>query len=199
MQEGERLTRRQREVLQFVMETCQAEGRPPTLRAVMARFGIKTPRGAQGHMLALVKKGCLDYDKNKHPAYWPRARARKSVPVLGRAPAGHPADQPEDHRGQLSLPWKFSERAFAVEVEGHSMRDADVLDGDIVVVDPLRAPVDGDVVLALRGGKSTLKTLRKTKGSFELHPANQEFDPQFPEEERDRVVGSVVALVRRTA
>jgi repressor LexA len=200
MQPGEGLTKRQREVLAFFSETVRGTGAPPTLRVIMSRFGIGTPRGADVHLQALARKGFLVHDKNRHPAYRLQADDRgSSVPILGNAPAGDPADQPEDHRGQLPLPWKFSDRAFAVAVTGESMRDAHVLEGDIVVVDPQRQPVDGDIVLAMRGGQSTIKTLRKTSGSFSLEPANPAFSTQRPSEERDHVVGSVVALVRRTA
>jgi repressor LexA len=199
MQQGVGLTERQQHVLTFFLETWGATGAPPTLRTIMARFGIKTPRGADVHLQALAKKGLLVHDKNRHPAYRPKQSDRgSSVPILGSAPAGNPSDQPEDHRGQLPLPWKFSDSAFAVAVTGESMRDAHVLEGDIVVVDPQRELVDGDIVLAMRGGESTIKTLRKTKGSFALEPANPAFKTQHPTEERDRVVGAVVALVRRT-
>jgi repressor LexA len=199
MQRAGELTKRQREVLKVFSDVVRSTGAPPTLRAIMLTVGITTPRGVDIHLQALATKGFLVHDRNKHPAYRLNTTDRgSSVPILGEAPAGDPSDQPEDHRGQLPLPWKFGEKAFAVEVKGESMRDAHVLEGDFVVVDPSRESVDGDIVLALRGGQSTIKTLRKAKGSFSLEPANPDFKTQHPEEERDQVVGSVVALVRRT-
>jgi repressor LexA len=77
--------------------------------------------------------------------------------------------------------------------------DALVQVGDLVVVDPKRELKDGDMVLARLSGQSTIKTLRTTEGSFRLEPANPAFAAQEPTEEGDQIVGSVVAVVRRTA
>ncbi len=119
------------------------------------------------------------------------------MPVLGRAPAGHPSAQPEIHEGTLLLPWRFSDSAFAIVVTGESMRDAHVLDGDLVVVDPKREARNGDVVLALLGGEHTIKRLRQTGVRWALEPANPAYPTLTPSDPRDHLIGRVVALVRR--
>jgi len=197
MQEVTKLTGRQHEVLVFFSETSRATGAPPAIRDVMDHFGFGSPHAAQAHLQALVRKGYLDHMPGCTPAYRLRNRGEtSSVPIMGRAPAGVPSDQPEDFQGMLVLPWRYSSRAFAVRVIGDSMIGAHVVDGDLVVVEPERTPLEGDVVLALIGGAHTIKQLRWHGPRWDLHPANPAYDVVLPEQEGDRVIGSVVALVR---
>jgi repressor LexA len=198
MQGVEGLTSRQKEVLSHFVETFRATGAPPTIREVMRHFRFSTPRGAEVHLRALAAKGYLDHRPGGRPAYRPRfSHGGSDVPLLGRAPAGPPSDQPEIHEGTLLLPWRFGARAFAIRVTGESMRDAHVLDGDLIVVDPDRETIDGDIVLAVLSGEHTVKRLRRTPSAWELEPANPAYSKLTPSEPRDRLLGRVVALVRR--
>lgn len=198
MQAAQDLTARQKEVLAHFIDTFRETGAPPTIRAVMRRFGFSTPRGAEVHLRALAAKGYLHHEPQGRPAYRPRfAHGGSSVAILGRAPAGFPTEQPELAEGTLPLPWRFGADAFAIRVSGDSMREAHVLDGDLVVVDPKRETRDGDIVLALLGGEHTVKRLRHLSTGWALEPANPDFPRLVPREERDRLVGRIVALVRR--
>jgi repressor LexA len=199
MQGDGKLTRRQQQVLAFFNETVLVEGAPPTIRQVMRKCGLKSPRGAEIQLRALTKCGYLVHQSHQRPAYRPRNAGRGSqVPILGRAPAGHPSDQPEEPEGFLPLPWTVGKNAFAIRVVGESMRDAHILSGDFVVVDPNAESRDGDVVVATIDGQQTIKRL-KTKGRrWWLEPSNAEFPPAFePRVEGDHVLGRVVAVVRR--
>lgn len=200
MQQVGPLTGRQQLVLSFFNETVRDTGTAPTIRQVMKSCGLKSPRGAELQLKALAKCGYLVHKPGTKLAYRPRVTGRpSSVPILGSAPAGHPLDQPENYEGTLSLPWRFNDESFAVRVVGDSMRDAHILDGDIVVVDTRRQPKNGDIVLAMIDGQQTIKRLRKRQSTWWLEPANPNHQNITPRLEGDHVIGCVGALVRSIA
>jgi repressor LexA len=197
MQRPRPLTSRQQIVLAFVNETVRETGAPPTVREVLRHCGLKSPRGAQLQLNALAKCGYLVHETGVKRAYRPRIeRPASSVPIVGRAPAGHPSEQPELHEGTLPLPWTVDAQAFAVRIVGDSMRDEHIVDGDLVVVDRKRQPRSGDVVLAAVRGEQTVKRFQKRGTSWVLEPANPHYKTIVPRTEGDQVVGCVVALVR---
>ena len=157
MQGEKSLTSRQRAVLAHFNEAVRVRGAPPTIREVAKHFGFTTPRGAEGHLRALAAKGFLEHRPGERPAYRPRRlQGGAEVRILGGAPAGRPSEgEPEVANGTLALPWGFSDTAFAVTVAGESMRDAHILDGNLVVVDPREDVQDKDIVLAVLGGNHT--------------------------------------------
>jgi repressor LexA len=198
MQEAPELTAIQREVLRHFLSVVRETGAPPTIGKLAQHFK-KTPKGVEGHLKALAKKGCLLHFPGQTPAYRPSTEhVGSEVPILGEAPAGHPSDQPELHQGTLHVPWRVSDDAFAVKVVGESMQDAHVLHGDLVVVDPGQEPHDGNVVLAEVDGEQTIKRLRLYPDRFELEPANVRYKTIVPAD-GDRVRGRIVALLRHVA
>jgi repressor LexA len=197
MQRPGPLTSRQQMVLVFVNETVRDTGAPPTVREVMRHCGLKSPRGAQLQLKALAKCGYLVHETGVKRAYRPRIeRPASSVPIVGRAPAGHPSEQPELHEGTLPLPWPVDAQAFAVRIVGDSMRDEHIVDGDLVVIDRKRRPRDGDVVLATVDGDQTVKRYRRRGTGWVLEAANPRYRTIVPRVEGDAIVGCVVALVR---
>jgi repressor LexA len=191
------LNNRQQQVLSFFNETVRETGAPPTIRAVMQSCGLKSPRGAELQLKALAKCGFLVHKPGVKPAYRPRVDARASnVPILGSAPAGYPVEQSEEYQGSVSLPWRFGDQSFAIRVTGDSMRDAHILHGDIVVVDPRREPKNGDVVLAMIDGKQTIKRLRMRGSTWWLEAANSAYPMVRPRMDDDRIVGCIGALAR---
>lgn len=197
MQGARRLKPRQQQVLAFFNESLGATGAPPTIRQVMAHCGLKSPRGAELQLRALAAQGYLSHEPHRRPAYRPKYLPTGStVPIMGRAPAGHPTDQPEDYRGQLHLPWRVGERAFAVSAQGDSMVGAHLLDGDIVVVDPDHEFRPGAIVLAILSGEYTIKRWVRQGDGWALEAENPAYPRFFPKTEGDRVVGCIVALVR---
>ncbi|MBX3192898.1 MAG: transcriptional repressor LexA [Labilithrix sp.] len=198
MQEVASLSERQRRVLSFFNDVVRDTGTPPSIRQVMKHCGLKSPRGAELQLKALAQSGFILHRPGTKPAYRPRVVGEtSSIPILGSAPAGHRLDQPEDREGALLLPWRFSDRSFAVRVQGDSMRDANILQGDLVVIDSSRSPRSGDAVLAIINGGQTIKHLRMRGAAWTLEPANASYPTITPSSEGDRVVGLVVAIVRR--
>jgi repressor LexA len=198
MQRRRSRTNPQQMVLAFVNETVRDTGAPPTIREVMKHCGYKSPRSAHIHLKALVKCGLLVYERGVGRAFRARIeRPASSVPIVGRAPAGRPLDQPEEPEGTLPLPWGVNADAFAVHVEGDSMIDAHILAGDLVVVDRDREARDGSVVLARVDGAQTIKRLQKRGRKLTLKAANRAHSDVEPRRDDDEIIGCVVALVRK--
>jgi repressor LexA len=198
MQAVRALTARQRNVLDHFHDVWRTTGAPPTIRAVMEHFGFSSPHGAEGHLRALVKKGFLSHRPGETPAYRPRfAQDESRVPILGHAPAGYPSAQDENYQGTVVVPWRVGERAFAIIVVGNSMVEAQILPRDVAVVDPDQEARDGQIVVALIDGEHTVKRLKRKGARWELHPANPDFPVMHPQSPEDRLVGRVVALVRK--
>ncbi|MDB4946674.1 MAG: hypothetical protein JWP97_6208 [Labilithrix sp.] len=192
------LTERQQVVLAFFNETVRDTGAPPTIREVMVSCGLKSPRGAELQLKALAKCGYLVHKPGTKLAYRPLVGGKQAtVPLLGSAPAGHPREQPEAYERGVSLPWSFTDGSFAVRVMGDSMRDAHILDGDLVVVETERDPRNGDIVLAMVDGQQTIKRLRTDRSGWWLEPENPAYPTITPRVEGDRVVGCIGALVRK--
>lgn len=197
------------------METESAKSQvSPTVRDVMVFLGLKNTRGPERHLRALAEKGYLQHFPKTSRAYripiaasWPnelmdsrestaRHSENRRIPVIGRAPGGKPSAQELEELGEVCLPIRVSENAFAVRVVGNSMRDAHIIDGDVVVVDPAQEPLDRSIVLAEIDHEYTVKVLRKTPSAWWLEPANEDFAPVIPRIVNDRVVAPIVALYR---
>src|SRR6185312_9810102 len=163
------LTRRQRQVLDFIQSVHQAGGPAPTLREIAAHFGFKSSRAAADHLEALKCKGAIQADARKARSLRvtsPLTRLRSrivDIPLFGSIPAGLAEDRVQEAKGCVSidiqsLGIKPSPVAFALEVKGDSMIGKYIAPGDLVVIEPRAEPKTGDVVAALIDGDSTLKT-----------------------------------------
>ena len=183
------LTQQQRNVLDFIAETRRQEGISPTYREIANHFGFKGPKAAVDHVRALEKKGFLR-------CHGRRSRGIKllvsegnsstiSIPILGDIPAGRPYEQTEHKHRKINVDRSIlgisaDHRLFALAVNGESMEGRAIHDGDRVVVDTDAQPREGDVVIALIDGESTLKTLARKKGSYYLkaeNPIHQDWVP----------------------
>ncbi len=190
-------------VFRFVRERILA-GLPPTVREVQDAFGFRAPASARGQLEALVAEGRLAKDPGRSRGYrLPGRRERVvHVPLLGRVPAGPPAEAVADADGSVAVASHLPpEELFALRVRGDSMRDAAILDGDVVVVRRHAHAESGRVVVALVDGEATVKTLRMRRGRVELHPANPAYapiasDPARPDAVRIEIVGPVLEVRR---
>lgn len=205
------LTPRQKEILQFIRDHHSKEGFWPSIRDVQAHFGFKSTNGVFGHLRALERKRALVRSHGQARAFRvvgmqeaPKKSAREAVvelPVYGSIAAGYP-DGVESGNAVERLQVNVgnvrrsaSRRPFALRVRGESMIDAGINDGDTVVVDP-RPPRDGDIVVALIDGQSTLKRLVRTReGRPFLQSENQSFPTMHPLTELV-IQGVATALVR---
>lgn len=198
------LTKRQKEILDFLTGFTADKGYPPTLREISVRFSIKSPKNAGKHLASLEKKGFL-----KRPAKTPRgislaARPRPGqvdVPVAGRVRAGVPHLAVEDVTGYVTLDARFfrCDNAFLLQVEGESMKDAGIDDGDHVLVRPQPSVDNNDICVAMLGDEATVKRFVMEGGTAVLMPENPYFEPVRIEEGTDtlRIIGKVISVIKR--
>jgi len=200
------LTPLQKRVLDHIVRAAAA-GRPPTIREIGAAFGWRSTGTVRDHLRALVAKGALRWDHGRARGLVPRAalnperetgNPEPGIPLLGRVAAGRPLLAEENLEGHLDISAAVATgRAgvFALRVQGDSMRDAGILDGDAVVVRKQEAARSGEIVVALVAGEATVKRLRREGRRAFLDPANPAYKP-IPVEGETRIVGRVIGVWR---
>ncbi len=210
--ENMKITERQKEILAYLGKFQAREGFPPSIREICTALDLKSPGSLHRHLRALETEGCLEKNPGKKRAWklteigWqlvgrPSAPA---IPVIGRIAAGTPILAEENREDELPIdPTIFgSDAAFALKVQGDSMKDAQIRDGDLAIIRPQEEADSGQIVAVRVQGietEATLKVLRLSKGSVELHPANEEYEPLiFSGEERSKVeiLGKLIGVIR---
>ena len=189
-------------IFRFVRERLLA-GQPPTTREVQQQFGFRAVQSARAHLEALVQEGRLAKESGKARGYRLPKEAGPApvlVPVLGRVPAGAFEIAVEDLEGYVPFASRrATSKLFGLKVRGESMRDAGILDGDLVIVRRQADAESGQIVVAFleEEGEATVKRLRRRGRRIELHPENEAFSVLKPDPSQLRILGKVVE-VRRT-
>lgn len=200
------LTARQQEIYNYILAYRRENGCSPSIPEIQRHFGIRSPNGVAGHLHALEAKGVIRLSSRGSrrvdvPAD-PALEARVTpLPVFGAIPAGPPQSvAPAMAEGdawldETLLGFRPRPGSFLLKVRGDSMKDAGILDGDLVLVEPDPAPRAGQIVAALIDGESTLKRLVKVRGAWFLKAEN----PAYPElhPRADLVIQGVVRTVIR--
>jgi repressor LexA len=186
-------------VFRFVRDRL-AGGHSPTVREVMAAFDFRSPQTAREHLDALIEEGRLNKEPGIARGFRLPGRGEAPtvlVPLLGRVPAG-PLDLAiEELEGHLPVQTRSSPgELFSLRVRGESMKDAGILDGDIVVVRRQPRADSGDIVVAMVGDEATVKRFRLKRGRIELHPENEAYEPIVPEPGDVKILGKVVEVRR---
>jgi len=198
------LTRRQRQVFDFVDRQHRQTGLAPSTYEIQEHFGFASQTAAVNHLRALERKGAIARLAGKaRGILLPGAAARgalATVPVFGRIPAGRAADAEQETDERLgvdlaALGLRSNARTFALRVQGDSMTGAAIVDGDLVILE-VREPADGDIVAALIDGESTLKRYVVNRGKPFLKAENPAYPDLLPAQELV-IQGVMVGLVRR--
>jgi repressor LexA len=181
--------------LAFIIEHSRSKGYPPTIREICRAFGFGSTGTARDHLRALEAKGWLRTLRGKSrglvPQHWLR-----SLPVLGRVPAGSPLLADENIEGSVDLSREFNgQNLFALKVQGDSMANAGIHDGDLVVVRAQDHAEAGDIVVALLDGEATVKELARRAGKLWLQPANPRYDPIAVGGDT-KIAGKVIGVIR---
>ncbi len=196
------LTKRQREIFEYIRGFLDREGYAPSLEEIGGHFGLSSVATVHKHVQNLVQKGLLR-------KAWNRSRSlelvesgsqdSRAIPLLGTVAAGTPIEAipvPDT----ISVPSDLAARGdcYALRVQGESMIDDHILDGDIVVLEARSAPREGETVVALiQREEATLKRFFRDGPRIRLVPANAQLSPmEFPAEDVE-VQGVVVGLLRR--
>jgi repressor LexA len=196
------LTRRQREIYDFVREFIEARGYSPSLEEIGERFGLSSVATVHKHVQHLVEKGWLRKGWNRSRSVEPIEHASSGaveLPLLGVVAAGAPIESvPVEER--ISVPREMvgrSHETFVLRVRGDSMIDEHIQDGDHVVVERRSEARNGETVVArIRGSETTLKKFHRRGAKVVLEPANQALRPiEVPASEVE-IEGVVRGLLR---
>lgn len=193
------LTARQQEILDFIRQTLETEGRPPTRAEVCTAFGFRSPNAAETHLRSLAAKGAIMLEEGR--ARGIRLAEPLGLPLIGRVAAGSPilAAEHVEKRFQLD-PSLFSSHAdYLLRVHGMSMRDAGILDGDLIAVHRANDARNGQIVVARIEDEVTVKILQRKDNFVELHPANPDFEPIVVDIRRQSIAieGIMIGLIRQ--
>lgn len=171
-------------------------GLPPTVREICKETGIKSTSTVHAILASLEENGYISRDpRNSRAIRIEGAAASAQVPLLGKVTAGQPILAVEEIEDYIPYPSQHSEGLFALRVSGLSMRDAGILDGDIIIADKNAYINNGDIVVALIEDEATVKRLSKENGKVVLLPENPDFSPIYAE--NPRMLGKVVGSFRR--
>ncbi len=201
------LTDKQQAMLDYIAHFMRAESMAPTVYELADHFGIKSAT-ALAHLRALQRKGYVNRSSKARSLTLVHAPAPHQdelvlrVPILGRVSAGIPLLAEQQVEGEVLLdpsalpPGAGGHRLFGLRVSGESMRDAGILDGDIVVAKQTNRAALGDVVVAMVENETTVKSLYMDHRTVELRPANPDYHSLFYPLDKVAIQGVVIALQR---
>ncbi len=199
MFESPKLTARQQQILDLVQSTIERTGAPPTRAEIAAELGFRSPNAAEEHLQALARKGvielvggtsrgirlqastlrALNEARGKQFSLPLPSLAQLTLPLIGRVAAGNPilAQENVDQTYLLEASLFPRRPDYLLKVKGMSMRDAGIMDGDLLAVQKTSEARNGQIVVARLGDEVTVKRLRRTRHSIELLPENPDFEP----------------------
>src|SRR5215203_4059790 len=197
------LTKRQREILDYLNDFIQQHGYAPSLEEVGRRFGLSSLATVHKHLTNLQDKGFIKraWNRSRSVEVVSARLASRAVelPMLGYVAAGSPIEAvatnemiavPEDLVGKRD--------SYVLRVKGDSMIDEQIRDGDFVIVEDRRTADDGEMVIALVGGADvTLKKFYRDNGRIRLQPANPAMQPIMVDPDQVQVQGVVVGVMRK--
>jgi repressor LexA len=199
------LSKRQREIFDFIGRYLKQHGYPPTVREIGKAVGLHSSSTVHAHLAKLESRGLLKRDPTK-----PRAiellveRAKRAVrpagmPLVGTVAAGAPVLAEENIEDYLQVPAVIGGETgdFVLRIKGDSMVDAGILEGDYVVVRPAETAEDGEIVVALLGEEATVKRFYRERDHVRLQPENVAMEPIRSDEVS--IVGKVVGVFRRVS
>ena len=218
MSDTPKLTARQQQILQLVQHAIARTGAPPTRAEIAAQLGFKSANAAEEHLQALARKGVIELVSGTSRGIRLKGAGRTGVrgdsfslplpgmaqlalPLVGRVAAGSPilAQEHVDQTYHIE-PGLFPQRPdYLLRVRGMSMRDAGILDGDLLAVQVAQEARNGQIIVARLGDDVTVKRLRRTAHQIELHAENPDYptivvQPGEPFE----IEGLAVGLIRNS-
>ncbi len=193
-----KLTARQQEILDFIRNTVEVLGAPPTRAEIATAFGFASPNAAEDHLKALAKKGVINLEPGS--ARGIRLIEQLGLPLIGSVAAGSPILAVENVQGRYAMDASmFSPKAdFLLKVRGLSMIDAGIFDGDLLAVHKTEQARDGEIVVARIDDEVTVKRLERGRNQIRLIAENPDFAPIVinPGEVEFAIEGVAVGLIR---
>jgi repressor LexA len=198
-----KLTKRQQEIFGYIKRHAAKHGYPPTVRDIGRAVGLTSPSTVHAHLANLEKAGLVRRDPTKPRAMEllastaRRARRPRGLPLVGQVAAGQPVLAEENIEDYVEVPELAGtdDGDFLLRVRGESMKDAGILEGDVVVVQRQDSASDGQIVVAMVEDEATVKRFFREADHVRLQPENAAMEPI---RERDvRIVGRVIGVCRR--
>lgn len=194
---------KQSEILEFIKREIRDKGYPPSVREICSAVGLKSTSTVHGHLERLEKKGFIRRDPTK-----PRAievmdehMTRKEmvdIPVVGKVTAGQPILAVQNIEDVFPIPMDLiqtNSQTFILKVQGESMIEAGILDGDYLIVEQTPTAENGEIVVALIDDSATVKTFYRENGYIRLQPQNSTMSPILVTDVK--ILGKVIGLFRR--
>lgn len=200
----EQPTDRQKHILDVIHRFTAERGYPPSVREIGERVGLSSSSTIHAHLKTLERRGLISRDPTKPRALRSEVTPNGSpvpetvvMPVIGKVAAGVPITAQESVEGEFVLPASFARGSenFMLRVQGDSMVEAAILDGDLIVVRPQRSANNGEIVVAMVDGEATVKRFYREDGRIRLQPENAAMEPIYVSDVT--VVGRVEAVVRK--
>ena len=198
------ISEKQRQILEFIKNEILNKGYPPAVRDICDAVNQKSTSSVHAHLSTLEKNGYIRRDPTK-----PRAieivddefnqfrREVTNVPVVGTVAAGQPLLATENIDSYFPIPSEYlpNKQVFMLKVQGDSMINAGIFDGDLVFVAEQKTARNGEIVVALVEDSATVKTFYKEDGYFRLQPENDSMDPIIVEGKLS-ILGKVIGVLR---
>mgnify|MGYP006209111989 CR=1 FL=1 len=219
MLDNPKLTARQQQILDLIQTAIARTGAPPTRAEIAAELGFKSANAAEEHLQALARKGVIELVSGTSRGIRLRGDTVRSInaargnqfslpipglsqlvlPLVGRVAAGSPilAQEHVDQTYSVENSLFQHKPDYLLKVRGMSMRDAGILDGDLLAVHSTREALHQQIVVARLGDEVTVKRLVRQRGHIELHPANPDFQPIIVgPQDAFEIEGVMVGLIR---
>lgn len=202
----ESLTKRQEDTLNFIKEYIVVHGYPPTVRELAKELDVSSPATVQAHLDRLADKGYIKKGSNKNRTielmveneFKNNSDAVIQVPLLGKITAGSPIEAIENPDEYFQLPSYLAPKnkdVFTLVVDGESMIEAGILDGDIVIIEKTNIAHNGEIIVAMTDeNEVTLKTFYKENNHIRLQPENSSMEPIILP--NIKVLGKAIGLYR---
>ena len=201
-----KITDKQREILEYIKNEILNRGFPPSVREICEAVELKSTSSVHAHLETLEKNGYIRRDPTK-----PRTieilddnfnllrREMVNVPVVGTVTAGQPIQAVENIESYFPVPAEFmpNQQCFILNVQGESMVNAGILDGDQVLVQQQPDAQNGEIVVALLGEEATVKRFYKEKNCYRLQPENDTMEPIIVDSDQEfKILGKVFGVFR---
>ncbi|MCU0242993.1 MAG: transcriptional repressor LexA, partial [Vicinamibacteria bacterium] len=197
------LTRRQKEIFDYIKTHIESLGYAPSIMEIARRFGLSSLATVHKHLVNLQKKGLLRRSWNRSRALEiaPDMHGRTApLPLLGRVAAGAPIDAIANQETiEVPTSWQGARGTYVLQVRGDSMIDEQIRDGDFVIVENRQSARNGEMVIALlNGDQATLKKFYlEPNGDVRLQPANPTMQPILVPADVVRIQGVVIGIMRK--
>ena len=194
------LSKMQQRIYDFIAETVQEQGYPPSVREIGDALGLKSPSTVHFHLKHLEELGVIGKSAGKGRAITltqePQEPLEDRIPIVGHVAAGTPILAQECIEDYLTFDTGGrSDEFFALRVRGESMLNAGILPGDLVVVQRQQTARNGEIVVAMIEDEATVKTYSRQNGHVWLLPENDAYEPI--DGTYAQILGRVAAVVRR--